>query len=98
MKPVDLTITMNQPVAEAQAAVADKVGPRLDGFNERRGTDTVEYRPKVVWPLIVWLVRLAQGQHVTFTFVPQGQGTEVHASGRLGDSAHADVVEALNGQ
>ena len=46
----------------------------------------------------VWLVRRLQNEHVAFAFEQRGQVTDVRATGKLRDRAHAEVTEALGGR
>lgn len=97
MKPIDLTLTVDRPMSQAQARILDITGPLLRGFTEHRSADAVEYRPKFAWPAGVWVARRLQGEHVIFTFDQRGAATEVQATGRLRNRAHAALTEALGG-
>ncbi len=57
----------------------------------------MEYRPKFVGLVALWLIRRAMHEGVTFIFDPHGTATEVRAAGRLRDRAHAELTEALGG-
>lgn len=98
MKSINLNLTIDRPVSQARARVLDLASPLLRGFTERRNADAVEYRPKVAMPVVLWAVRRLQGEHVTFTFDQRGAAvTEVRATGRLRNRAHAELTEALGG-
>jgi hypothetical protein len=99
MNQIDLTMTVDGPVPKAQSLILDRVGPRLRavGLTGRQLDGAVVYRPKFVGLPAVWLVRRLQGEGVTFTFTEQGRATQVRATGKLRDRAHAEVTEALGG-
>lgn len=99
MKSIDLAVTVDRPVPEAQAQILDSVDHRLRarGLARRPTANAVEYRPKFVMPAIVWVVRRLAGEHVTFTFEQRGPVTEMRATGRLRDRVHAELTEALGG-
>jgi hypothetical protein len=98
MKTIDLAMTVDGPVHEAQTRIHDSVDERLRsaGYAGREMAGTLEYRPAYTFPFFFWLVRRSL-QHVTFTFAQQGPATEVRATGRLSDRAHTEVTEALGG-
>jgi hypothetical protein len=99
MKPLDLSVTVNQPAQEAQDRILDRVGPGLRalGFTGRVQAGAAEYRPRFFGLFIVWLVRRLRGEHVTLTFEQRGRATEVRAAGRLRNRDHAEFTEMLTG-
>jgi hypothetical protein len=99
MKPIDLAVTIERPIPQAQAQFADRVDRplRSSGLAPRRTADSMQYRPRFTGLVIVWTVRRLQGEHVTFTFKEIGSITQVRATGRLRDRAHAKLTEALSG-
>jgi hypothetical protein len=99
MNQIDLTVTIDRTVADASSLLLDRVdGPlRAAGLTGRQQDGTLEYRPKFVGLVIVWLVRRLQDEHVTFTLEADGPVTQVRVTGRLRDRAHAEVTEALGG-
>ena len=99
MTPVDLAVTIDRPLPEAQTQVIDSVDHRLRavGYTSHAKADTVKYTPKFIGLVFVWLIRRLQGDHVTFAFEQQGRTTEVRATGKLRDRAHAELTEALGG-
>ena len=99
MQDIDLTVTVDQPMPDAQDRILDRVDDRLRavGYTRRAAPGGVDYRPKFVGLVFVWLVRRLQHEHVTFTFDARGAATEVRAAGRLRDRAHAELTEALGG-
>jgi hypothetical protein len=99
MQNIDLTVTVDQPMPQAQDRIVDRVDHRLRGvgLTQRVTPAGVEYRPKFVGLVALWLVRRAMHEGVTFTFDPHGAATEVRAAGRLRDRAHAELTEALGG-
>lgn len=78
MKAIDVAVTVNGPVAEAQNRILDSVDHRLRsvGYAGREKAEELEYRPKFAVPAMVWAIRRLQNEHVTFTFEEQGQVTE----------------------
>jgi hypothetical protein len=99
MQDIDLTVTLDQPMPDAQDRILDRVDDRLRavGFTRRAAPGGVDYRPKFVGLVFVWLVRRLRHEHVTFTFDARGRSTEVRAAGRLRDRAHTELTEALGG-
>ena len=100
MKTVDLDVTVDAPLPEAQGRILDRVDRRLRsaGFTGRHLNGALVYRPKFIGLPLVWLVRRLQNEHVAFTFTEQGLVTDVRAAGRLRDRARAEVTEALGGR
>jgi hypothetical protein len=100
MNQIDLTMTVDGPVPEAQSVILDRVGPRLRdvGLTGREVDGAVVYRPKFIGLVWLWLVRRLLGEGVTFTFTEQGPVTQVRATGKLRDRARAEVTEALGGE
>jgi hypothetical protein len=99
MQDIDLTVTVDQPMPQAQDRILDRVDHRL---REARLTQKVtpagvQYRPKYAGLVATWLIRRARHEGVTFTFDAHGPATEVRVAGKLGDRAHADLTEALGG-
>ena len=99
MQNIDLTVTVDQPMPRAQDRILDRVDHRLRGagLTQRVTPAGVEYRPKFVGLVALWLIRRAMHEGVTFIFDPHGTATEVRAAGRLRDRAHAELTEALGG-
>ena len=99
MQDIDLTVTVDQPMPDAQDRILDRVDHRLRGvgLTQRVTPGGVEYRPKFVGLVLVWLVRRALHEGVTFTFDPRGPATEVRVAGKLRDRAHTELTEALGG-
>ena len=99
MQDIDLTVTVDQPMPQAQERILDRVDHRLRGVGlTRRVTPRgVEYRPKFIGLVAIWLIRRLRHESVTFTFDAHGVATEVRAAGRLRDRAHAELTEALGG-
>ena len=99
MQDIDLTVTVDQPMPDAQDRILDRVDDRLRavGFTQRAAPGGVEYRPKFVGLVFVWLIRRLRHEDVTFTFDARGRSTEVRAAGRLRDRAHTELTEALGG-
>jgi len=99
MQNIDLTLTVDQPMPQAQDRILDRVDHRLRGagLTQRVTPAGVEYRPKFVGLVALWLIRRAMHEGVTFIFDPHGTATEVRAAGRLRDRAHAELTEALGG-
>ena len=99
MKTIDIAVTIDGPVEEAQTRIRDSVDHRLrsTGLTGHEKAGALEYRPKFGVPAVVWAVRRLQNEHVTFTFEEQGPVTEVRASGQLRDRAQAELTEAFGG-
>ena len=99
MQDIDLTVTVDQPMPQAQDRILDRVDHRLraTGLTRRAAPDGVDYQPKFVGLVLVWLIRRLQHEGVTFTFDARGPVTDVRAAGRLRDRAHAELTEALGG-
>jgi hypothetical protein len=99
MQDIDLTVTVDQPMPDAQDQILDRVDHRLRGagYTQHVTPGGVEYRPKFVGLVFVWLIRRLQHDGVTFTFDARGRSTEVQAAGRLRDRAHTELTEALGG-
>jgi hypothetical protein len=99
MHDIDLTVTVDRPMPDAQDRILDQVDHRLRGASLTKHVTPggVEYRPKSIGLVFVWLVRRWQHEGVTFTFDPRGRSTEVRAVGRLRDRAHTELTEALGG-
>ncbi|HEV2933713.1 MAG TPA: hypothetical protein VGY96_11335 [Streptosporangiaceae bacterium] len=100
MKTVNIDVTVDAPMPEAQGRILDRVDHRLRsvGFTGRPLDGALVYRPKFIGLPLVWLVRRLQNEHVAFTFTEQGLVTDVRAAGRLRDRARAEVTEALGGR
>ena len=99
MQDIDLTITVDQPMPQAQERILDRVDHRLRGagLTQRVTPGGVDYRPKFIGLVVIWLVRRLRHEHVTFIFDARGRTTEVRAAGRLRDRAHIELTEALGG-
>lgn len=99
MKTIDLAMTMEGPEPEVRSRVHDRVDQRLRSasLTGREKDGALDYRPKFVGLVIVWLIRRLQDEHVTFTFTQRGPVTEVRAIGKLRDRGHAEVTEAFGG-
>ena len=99
MQDIDLTLTVDQPMPTAQVRILDQVDHRLSGASLTKHVTPggVEYRPKFVGLVFVWLVRRLQHEGVTFTFDPHGRATEVRVAGKLRGRAHTELTEALGG-
>jgi hypothetical protein len=99
MKAIDFTLTIDQPLPEAQTQSLDRIDSRLRsvGFAQHVKGDAVEYRPRFIGLIFVWAVRRLSGEHVTFTFEEQGRATEVRVTGKLRERAYAQVSEAFGG-
>jgi hypothetical protein len=100
MRTVNIDVTVDAPMPEAQGRILDRVDHRLRsvGFTGRPLDGALVYRPKFIGLPLVWLVRRLQNEHVAFTFTEQGLVTDVRAGGRLRDRARAEVTEALGGR
>jgi hypothetical protein len=99
MQDIDLTVTVDQPMPDAQDQILDRVDDRLRGvgLTQRVTPGGVQYRPKFIGLVFVWLVRRAMHEGVTFTFDPRGRATEVRVAGKLRGRAHTELTEALGG-
>lgn len=99
MNQIDLTMTVDGRAPDAERLILDRVGSRLGavGLVGRQLDGALVYRPKFIGLPAVWLIRRLQGEGVTFTFTEQGEVTQVRATGKLRDRAHAEVTEALGG-
>jgi hypothetical protein len=99
MNQIDLTMTVDGPVPDAERLIRERVGSRLDGvgLTGRVRDGAVRYRPALTFPAAFWLIRLLRGEGVTFTFTEQGPVTQVLVRGKLRDRAHTEVTEALGG-
>ncbi len=99
MESLDLTVTVDRPVPDAQTQILDSVDSRLRsvGFTRHPQDNGLNYRPKFIGLVFVWLVRRLQDEHVMFAFEQRGQVTEVRVTGKLRDRARAEVTEALGG-
>ncbi|MGH3204189.1 MAG: hypothetical protein ACRDP5_19365 [Streptosporangiaceae bacterium] len=99
MQDIDLTITVDQPMPQAQERILDRVDHRLRGagLTQRVTPGGVDYQPKFIGLVVIWLVRRLRHEHVMFTFDARGRTTEVRAAGRLRDRAHTELTEALGG-
>ena len=100
MRTVNIDVTVDAPMPEAQGRILDRVDHRLRsvGFTGRPLDGALVYRPKLIGLPLVWMVRRLQNEHVAFTFTEQGLVTDVRAAGRLRDRARAEVTEALGGR
>ena len=99
MYDIDLTVTVDQPMPQAQGQILDRVDHRLRGvgLTQHVTPGRVQYQPKFIGLPLLWLIRRWQHEGVTFTFDPRGRSTEVRAAGRLRDRAHTELTEALGG-
>ena len=99
MQDIDLSVTVDRPMPDAQDRLLDRVDDRLRGvgLTQRVTPGGVEYRPKFIGLVVIWLIRRMQHEGVTFTFDARGSVTDVRAAGRLRDRAHAELTEALGG-
>jgi hypothetical protein len=97
MKSIDLTITIDRPLPEAQTQVLAAIDPvmRARSLRQLPKGNTVEYRPKFVGLVVIWLTRRLGNEHVTFTFEQRGSTTELRATGRLHNRAHTELTDAL---
>jgi hypothetical protein len=100
MKTVNINVTVDAPMPEAEDRILDRVDRRLRsvGFTGRQTDGALVYQPKFIGLPLVWLARRLQNEHVAFTFTEQEPVTDVRAAGRLRDRAHAEVTEALGGR
>jgi hypothetical protein len=99
MQAIDLTVTVDQPMPQAQDRILDRVDHRLRDadYAQRVTPGTVDYRPKFVGLVFVWLIRRLQHEGVTLTFDAHGPATEVRVAGKLRNRAHAELTDALGG-
>jgi hypothetical protein len=99
MKTIDFIVTVDQPLAGAQAQILSGIGGRLQsvGLTQRLKGNRVEYRPRFVGLIFVWAVRRLSGEHVTFTIEEQGRTSEVRVTGKLRKRAYSEVTEAFGG-
>jgi hypothetical protein len=79
MQSIDIAMTIDQPIPEAQAQILARVDPRLRavGYAQHPKGNAVEYRPKFVGLVFVWLIRRLRNDHVTVTFEQHGTSTEL---------------------
>lgn len=100
MNTVTIDVTVDATMPEAEDQILDRVDRRLRsvGFTGRHLDGALVYRPKFIGLPMVWLVRRLQNEHVAFTFTEHGRATDVRATGRLRNRAHAEVTEALGGR
>jgi hypothetical protein len=98
MQPIDLKVTVDRPMPDAQTQILDRIEPRMRSVNYRGRAhgDAVTYRPKFIGPTL-WVIRRLTNEHVTLTFEQHGPATEVRVTGKLRDRAHAEVSEAFGG-
>jgi hypothetical protein len=99
MQSLDLTVTVDRPMPDAQTQILGSVDSRIQsaGFTGRPQDNGVNYRPKFTGLVFVWLVRRLQDEHVLFAFEQRGPATEVRVTGKLRSRARAEVTEALGG-
>ncbi len=99
MQSLDLTVTVDRPIPAAQTQILDRVDSRMQsvGFTGHPQDNGVNYRPKFIGLVLVWLIRRLQDEHVLFTFERRGPVTEVRVTGKLRSRARAEVTEALGG-
>ena len=99
MESLDLTVTVGRPMPDAQTQILDRVDSRLRsaGFTGHPQGNGLNYRPKFIGLVFIWLVRRLRDEHVMFAFEQRGQVTEVRVTGKLRDRACAEVTEALGG-
>jgi hypothetical protein len=99
MQPVNLEVTIERPMAGAQAQLLDSIEPRMRSvhFSRRAFGDTVTYRPKFMGLSKIWVICHLSNQHVTFVFEQEGPTTQVRVTGRLRPRVHAEVTDALGG-
>ena len=99
MHDINLTVTVDQPMPDAQDRILDQVDDRLRGvgLTQHVTAGGVDYRPKFIGLVFVWLVRRLQHEHVMVTFDARGRSTEVRVAGKLRDRAHTELTEALGG-
>jgi hypothetical protein len=99
METIDFTLAVDQPLSQAQTQILDRVDSRLRsaGLTRHEKGDAVEYQPRFIGLVFVWMVRRLSGEHVTFSFEERGRTTEVRVTGKLRKRAHAQVTEAFGG-
>jgi hypothetical protein len=100
MHDIDLTVTVDQPMPQAQDQILDRVDHRLRGVGLAQHVTPggVQYQPKFIGLVLLWWIRRAMHEGVTFTFDPHGRATEVRVAGKLRDRAHTELTEALGGR
>jgi hypothetical protein len=95
MQSIDLPLTVDRPISEAQPQVLALVDHLLGtGYTSRRGENTVEYRPSIDL-LLVWTIRRLLGERLTLTFNEQGSATQIRVNGRLRNRPHTKLTESL---
>ena len=84
MKTVNIDVTVDAAMPEAEDRILDRVDRRLRsvGFTGRHLHGALVYRPKFIGLPLVWLVRRLQNEYVAFTFTEEGPVTDVRAGGR----------------
>jgi hypothetical protein len=99
MQSLDITVTVDRPMPGAQTQILDSVDSRLRsvGLTGRPRDNGVNYRPKFIGLVLVWLIRRLQDEHVLFAFEQRASATEVRVTGKVRSRAHAEVTEALGG-
>ena len=99
MQDIDLTVTVDQPMPQAQDRILDRVDHRLRGVGlaQHVTPGRVQYQPKFIGLVLLWWIRRAMHEGVTFTFDPHGRATEVRVAGKLRGRAHTELTEALGG-
>ena len=99
MQSLDLTVTVDRPMPDAQTQILGSVDSRMQsvGLTGRPQDNGVNYRPKFIGLVFVWLVRRLQDEHVMFAFEQRGPVTKVRVTGKLRSRARAEVTEALGG-
>jgi hypothetical protein len=82
MESLDLTVTIDRPMPDAQTQLLSDLDSRLRsvGFTGHPHDNGVNYRPKFIGPVFVWLARRLSGEHVMFAFEQHGQVTEVRVT------------------
>jgi len=100
MQDIDLTLAVDQPMPQAQDQILDRVDHRLRGVGLAQHVTPggVQYQPKFIGLVLLWWIRRAMHEGVTFTFDPHGRATEVRVAGKLRDRAHTELTEALGGR
>jgi hypothetical protein len=99
MESLDLTVTADEPMPDAQTRILGTVDSRMRsaGFAGHPQDSGMNYRPKFTGLVFVWLVRRLRDEHVMFAFEQRGSVTEVRVTGKLRDRARTEVTEALGG-
>ena len=99
MQSLDLTVTVDRPMPDAQTQILGSIDSRMQsvGLTGRPQDNEVNYRPKFIGLVFVWLVRRLRDEHVMFAFEQRGPVTEVRVTGKLRSRARAEVTEALGG-